>query len=56
MDAIASYMNHRQFPFQLRSKVRKHFQKLYDSKSAIDEQAILGELDQHLQQEVGEFM
>ena len=56
MDMINSYMAHHRFPPELKSKMRVHFKKCFEMRTALDEQAILNDLDPKLQQEVGIFL
>jgi CRP-like cAMP-binding protein len=56
MDLISSYMTHHNFPPELKIKMRTYFKKFFEFRSALDEQAILNDLDPQLQQEVGMFL
>ena len=44
-------MKHHNFPPELKTKMRQYFKKLFEVRSALDEQAILNDLDPTLQQE-----
>ena len=56
MDLIQAYMNHHGFPAPLRYKVRAYFKRYFNMRSALDEKAILNDLDPELRQEVGAFL
>lgn len=49
---IQAYMDHHGFPASLRSKVRAYFKRYFNMRSALDEKAILNDLDPELRQEV----
>lgn len=56
MDLIQAYMQHHDFPAPLRFKVRSYFKRYFTMRSALDERAILNDLDPDLQHEVGTFL
>ena len=49
-------MTIRRFPKTLRRKVHRHFKKYFDERTALDECAILNDLNPALRQEVGKFL
>lgn len=49
-------VQHRRFPPNLRRKVARYFKKYFEFKTALNEEAILAELDPELRHEVGLFL
>ena len=56
MDLIQAYMCHHKFPPELRSKIRIYFKRYFTSRSALDESAILNDLNPALQSEVSKYL
>ena len=56
MDAIVSYMRHRNFPKGLFRRINRYYTHYYECKTALDETHILNGLSNSLQQEVARFL
>ena len=52
MDLIYSYMRARRFPTELRVKITKYFKLYFEERTALNEEAVLSELDNELREEV----
>ena len=51
LDSVSSFVAHRRFPTILSRRIRRHFRRFYENKSAIDETKILNELSTSLRKE-----
>jgi hypothetical protein len=56
LDAVASFVQVRQFPENMARRIRRHFRRFYSVKSAIDETKIFSELSSSLQAEVSMYL
>ena len=54
MDQIAAWLTHHQFPTSLKRKIRRYYRAFYKHRTALDEKAIIEDLDPGLQQEIAE--
>ena len=56
LDAVASFVNNREFPSALGRRIRRHFRQFYSKKSAIDEVKIFNEMSTTLRKDVSEYI
>ena len=56
MDLIQAYMRHHKFPTELRGRIRVYFKRYFTTRSALDESAVLNDLNPDLQREVSKYL
>ena len=56
MDMIHTYMRIKRFPPRLRHRIHRYFKRYFSQRTALDENAILNDLEPALREEVGEYL